>query len=44
VKQILGNLFNFYLLVCVCVCVVYVCIVFFCASFVIGHSAVRLAH
>jgi hypothetical protein len=38
VKQILGNLLNFYLLICVCVfCVVYVCIVFFCASFVIGQ-------
>jgi hypothetical protein len=30
VKKILGNLFNFHLLVCVCVlCVVYVHIVFF---------------
>jgi hypothetical protein len=50
VKQILGNMFNFFF-VCVRVCfhVLFVrvlsnCVVLFCASFVIGHYAVKLAH
>jgi hypothetical protein len=38
VEQILSNLFNFFF--CVCVCVLYL----FCASFVIDHCAVKLAH
>jgi hypothetical protein len=51
VKQILGNLFNFCLLVCVCVffdvlLYVYCLIVLylFCSRFEIGHCAVKLAH
>jgi hypothetical protein len=44
-KQILGNLFNFFLCFLWCLCVYCVTMPYlFCVSFVMGHCAVKMAH